>query len=77
MVEFNKSTRALPIRCHVDVEFLPHEGYLITVEPSESKHPNLLNDVAPVSRSACMMSQMLNTLVQGNEKKNDQMIEYS
>jgi hypothetical protein len=52
-----------PVGCHVNVVFLPHEGHLLAIEPSESKHPNLLNDVAPISRSSCTLSTRLRNLI--------------
>jgi hypothetical protein len=55
--------RHLPVGCHVNVVFLSHEGHLIAVEPSESKHPNLLNDVAPISRRSCMLPIRLRNFV--------------
>jgi hypothetical protein len=55
--------RLLPIGCHVNVILLPHEGHLLTAEPSESKHPNLLNDVSPISRCSCVMSTIVTSFV--------------
>ena len=40
----------LPIRCQVNVIFLCHEGNLILVQPSECKHSNLFDNMAPISR---------------------------
>ncbi|BAS74449.1 Os01g0760701 [Oryza sativa Japonica Group] len=59
-----------PIRCHVNVVFLPHESHLITVEPSESEHSDLLNDVTPkllplvfrASKSCCLMLIILSAM---------------
>uniref|UniRef100_J3L4A7 Uncharacterized protein n=1 Tax=Oryza brachyantha TaxID=4533 RepID=J3L4A7_ORYBR len=59
-----------PARCHVNVVLLPHEGHLITIEPSESKHSNLLNNVAPkllplvfkASKSCCLMLIILSAI---------------
>jgi hypothetical protein len=45
------------------VVLLPHEGHLLTGEPSESKHPNLLNDVSPISRCSCVMSTIVTFFV--------------
>jgi hypothetical protein len=41
----------LPVQGHVDVEFSSHVANLLFVQPRECKHPDLLQDMAPITRS--------------------------
>jgi hypothetical protein len=53
------------------VILLPHEGHLLTAEPSESKHPNLLNDVSPISRCSCVMPTALKRKNKNGKQKSN------
>lgn len=47
-----KDKNLLPIRSHIDVVLLRHESNLLRVQPRESEHSNLLNNMAPITRCA-------------------------
>ena len=44
---------ASPVRCHVNVILFGHEGNLLLVQSSKSKHANLFDNVTPITRCAC------------------------
>jgi len=52
MLVAQKDKNLLPIRSHVDVILLCHESNLLRVQPRESEHSNLLDNVAPITRCA-------------------------
>lgn len=47
----NEKEGNIPIGSHVNMILSRHESDLLSIQPSEREHPNLLNDVAPVTRS--------------------------
>lgn len=48
-----KEDDLIPVGCHVNVILLRHESDLPGIKTSESEHPDLLDNVAPVSRCIC------------------------
>ena len=56
-IHFNSFNRVilniLPIRCHVYMVLISHEGNLFGIQSCESKHANLFDNVTPITRCSC------------------------